>query len=332
MLRHGALSLEGRTIQLSQKLANLGLITMGIAGILYFPLIRDHYGIGESAFHLLMIVLPLILFNYLVIYIMSRPLAEELDISYFLLDLEKQKADEEREKALIAQDKAEEAQEESEKLLLNILPFKVAQELKSKGYKAIGVLGNISLEADAQTLVDTAKKEFGSVDIVVNNAGITKDTLLMRMKKEQWDAVIAVNLTGTYLVTQAAIKVMMKQDNGGSIINLSSISGENGNIGQTNYSASKAGVIGFTKAVALEMASRKVRCNAIAPGFIATEMTEAIPENIKAGMVAAIPLKRAGLPEDIANGIAFLASDAASFITGHVLDINGGGFLPGGGH
>ncbi|MDZ4727351.1 MAG: 3-oxoacyl-ACP reductase FabG [Leptospira sp.] len=206
------------------------------------------------------------------------------------------------------------------------------EELKSKGYKAIGVLGNISLEADAQTLVDTAKKEFGSVDIVVNNAGITKDTLLMRMKKEQWDAVIAVNLTGTYLVTQAAIKVMMKQDNGGSIINLSSISGENGNIGQTNYSASKAGVIGFTKAVALEMASRKVRCNAIAPGFIATEMTEAIPENIKAGMVAAIPLKRAGLPEDIANGIAFLASDAASFITGHVLDINGGGFLPGGGH
>ncbi|GBF50618.1 adenylate/guanylate cyclase [Leptospira ryugenii] len=133
VLKHGALSLEGRTIQLSQKLANLGLLTMGIAGILYFPLIRDHYGMGESAFHLLMIVLPLILFNYLVIYIMSRPLAEELDISYFLLDLEKQKADEEREKALIAQDKAEEAQEESEKLLLNILPFKVAQELKEKG-------------------------------------------------------------------------------------------------------------------------------------------------------------------------------------------------------
>lgn len=154
----------------------------------------------------------------------------------------------------------------------------------------------------------------------------------MRMKKEQWDAVIAVNLTGTYLCTQAAIKVMMKQENGGSIINLSSISGENGNIGQTNYSASKAGVIGFTKAVALEMASRKVRCNAIAPGFIATEMTEAIPENIRHGMVQAIPLKRAGLPEDIANGIAFLASDASSFITGHVLDINGGGFLPGGGH
>ncbi|TGN21096.1 3-oxoacyl-ACP reductase FabG [Leptospira idonii] len=207
-----------------------------------------------------------------------------------------------------------------------------AEELKAKGYKAIAVIGNVSVEEDAQNLIATAHKEFGSVDILVNNAGITRDTLLMRMKKEQWDAVIAVNLTGTYLCTQAAIKVMMKQENGGSIINLSSISGENGNIGQTNYSASKAGVIGFTKAVALEMAARKVRCNAIAPGFIATEMTDAIPENIKAGMISAIPLKRAGLPEDIANGIAFLASDASSFITGHVLDINGGGFLPGGGH
>ncbi|MDF3819968.1 adenylate/guanylate cyclase domain-containing protein [Leptospira sp. 96542] len=133
VLRHGALSLEGRTIQLSQRLANLGLLTMGIAAILYFPLIRNQYGVGESAFHLTMIVLPLVLFNYLVIYIMSRPLAEELDISYFLLDLEKQKADEEREKALIAQDKAEEAMEESEKLLLNILPMAVARELKEKG-------------------------------------------------------------------------------------------------------------------------------------------------------------------------------------------------------
>jgi 3-oxoacyl-[acyl-carrier protein] reductase len=207
-----------------------------------------------------------------------------------------------------------------------------AEELKSKGFKAIAFVGNVSVEEDAVKLIEACKTEFGSVDILVNNAGITRDTLLMRMKKEQWDAVINVNLTGTYLVTQAAIKVMMKQENGGSIINLSSISGENGNIGQTNYSASKAGVIGFTKAVALELASRKVRCNAIAPGFIATEMTEAIPENIKEGMIKAIPLKRAGLPEDIANGIAFLASDMAAFITGHVLDINGGGFLPGGGH
>ncbi|TGK82535.1 adenylate/guanylate cyclase domain-containing protein [Leptospira noumeaensis] len=145
VLRHGALSLEGRTIQLSQRLANLGLITMGIAAILYFPLIREQYGVGESAFHLTMIVLPLVLFNYLVVYIMSRPLAEELDISYFLLDLEKQKADEEREKALIAQDKAEEAMEESEKLLLNILPYKVAQELKQKGSVTPSRIENVTV-------------------------------------------------------------------------------------------------------------------------------------------------------------------------------------------
>jgi len=126
VLRHGALSLEGSTIRLSQKLANLGLFTMFLAGVLYFPMIKDEYGLGESAYHLTMVVLPLVLFNYLVVYIMSRPLAEELDISYFLLDLEKQKADEERERALQMQDKAEEAREESEKLLLNILPFKVA--------------------------------------------------------------------------------------------------------------------------------------------------------------------------------------------------------------
>lgn len=145
VLRHGALSLEGRTIQLSQRLANLGLITMAIAAILYFPLIREQYGVGESAFHLTMIVLPLVLFNYLVVYIMSRPLAEELDISYFLLDLEKQKADEEREKALIAQDKAEEAREESEKLLLNILPYKVAQELKQKGSVTPSRIENVTV-------------------------------------------------------------------------------------------------------------------------------------------------------------------------------------------
>jgi 3-oxoacyl-[acyl-carrier protein] reductase len=209
---------------------------------------------------------------------------------------------------------------------------KTVEDLKAAGYKAIACIADISKEEGAHQLIETCHKEYGSIDILVNNAGITRDTLLMRMKKEQWDAVIAVNLTGTYLVTQAAIKIMMKQPKGASIINLSSISGENGNPGQTNYSASKAGVIGFTKACALELASRNVRCNAIAPGFIATEMTEAIPEKIRTGMVNMIPLKRAGLPEDIANAIAFLASDASSFITGHVLDVNGGGFLPGSGN
>ncbi|EMF80767.1 3-oxoacyl-[acyl-carrier-protein] reductase [Leptospira weilii serovar Topaz str. LT2116] len=200
---------------------------------------------------------------------------------------------------------------------------------KQTGVKAIGIGTNVADADSAAKAIQACVDTFGSVDILVNNAGITKDTLLMRMKKEQWDAVIAVNLTGTYNCTQAAIKFMMKNPNGGSIINLSSIAGVNGNIGQTNYSASKAGVIGFTKAVALEMASRKVRCNAIAPGFIATEMTDAIPEKIKTAMIAAIPLKRAGQPEDIANTIAFLASDISSFITGQVIEVNGGGFLPG---
>lgn len=138
---------------------------------------------------------------------------------------------------------------------------------------------------------------------------------------------IAVNLTGTFLCAQAAFKQMMKQRSG-SIVNISSIA-KDGNMGQTNYSASKAGVVGFTKSVALEGAPRGIRCNAIAPGFIKTDMTDAIPEAIRNRMVKMIPLQRAGLPEDIANGVAFLSSDMASFITGHVLDINGGGFQPG---
>lgn len=201
-------------------------------------------------------------------------------------------------------------------------------ELKKLGYSAIPFLGDISKDADAENLIEACQKEYGSVDILVNNAGITRDTLLMRMKREQWDAVISVNLTGTYLCTQAATKYMIKQRKG-SIINLSSIAGENGNIGQTNYSASKAGVIGFTKACALELASRNIRVNAIAPGFVATEMTDVIPEKIKVNILNSIPLKRAGQPEDIANAVAFLASDASSFITGHILSVNGGGFLPG---
>jgi 3-oxoacyl-[acyl-carrier protein] reductase len=203
-----------------------------------------------------------------------------------------------------------------------------AQELASQtGRKVIAQAGDISKPEDAEALVDACVKTFGHIDILVNNAGITKDTLLMRMKKEQWDAVIAVNLTGTFLCAQAAFKQMMKQRSG-SIVNISSIA-KDGNMGQTNYSASKAGVVGFTKSVALEGAPRGIRCNAIAPGFIKTDMTDAIPEAIRNRMVKMIPLQRAGLPEDIANGVAFLSSDMASFITGHVLDINGGGFQPG---
>ncbi|MCE9598216.1 MAG: 3-oxoacyl-[acyl-carrier-protein] reductase [Spirochaetia bacterium] len=202
-----------------------------------------------------------------------------------------------------------------------------AQELaQATGRKVISHAGDISKLDQAEALIAACVKEFGHIDILVNNAGITKDTLLMRMKPEQWDAVIAVNLTGTFNCTQPAFKQMMKQRSG-AIVNISSIA-KDGNMGQTNYSASKAGVVGFTKAVALEGASRGIRCNAIAPGFIKTDMTDAIPEAIRLRMAKMIPLQRAGLPEDIANGVAFLCSDMASFITGHVLDINGGGFQP----
>lgn len=202
-----------------------------------------------------------------------------------------------------------------------------ASELASQtGRKVIAQAGDISKPEDAEALIDACVKTFGHIDILVNNAGITKDTLLLRMKKEQWDAVISVNLTGTFLCAQAAFKQMMKQRSG-AIVNISSIA-KDGNMGQTNYSASKAGVVGFTKSVALEGASRGIRCNAIAPGFIKTDMTDAIPEAIRNRMVKMIPLQRAGLPEDIANGVAFLSSDMASFITGHVLEINGGGFQP----
>ena len=205
-----------------------------------------------------------------------------------------------------------------------------AEELKGLGYKAIAVTCNVTKEEDCAAMIDATVKEFGTVDVLINNAGITKDTLLMRMKKEQWDAVIAVNLTGTYNATQAAIKTMMKQKSG-NIINLTSVVGIDGNAGQTNYAASKAGVIGFTKACAKEFASRGIRVNAIAPGFIETDMTAAIPEAMREGMKKAIYLGRTGKPDDIAGAAAFLASDAASYITGVILEVHGGGFRAGGG-
>jgi 3-oxoacyl-[acyl-carrier protein] reductase len=205
-----------------------------------------------------------------------------------------------------------------------------SEELKGKGIQAIPVVCNVTSSEDTERLVETCQKEFGSVDILVNNAGITKDTLLMRMKKEQWDAVIQVNLTGVFNCTQSAIKYMMKQKSG-SIVNLTSIVGIYGNAGQTNYAASKAGVIGFTKSCAMELASRGIRVNAIAPGFIETDMTAAIPEKIREAMKKAIYLGRTGVPEDIANAAAFLASDAASYITGITLEVHGGGFKSAGG-
>jgi len=177
--------------------------------------------------------------------------------------------------------------------------------------------------AKAQEVVDDVVATFGSLDILINNAGITRDNLLLRMSEEQWDEVMDKNLKSVYNYTKAVAKPMMKQRSG-SIINMSSIVGVNGNAGQSNYAASKAGIIGFTQSIAKELASRGIRCNAIAPGFIATEMTDAIPEAELSKWIENIPLKRAGTPEDVARLCLFLASDWSSYITGQTILIDGG--------
>lgn len=175
----------------------------------------------------------------------------------------------------------------------------------------------------AQKLVDEVMAEFGQIDILINNAGITKDNLLLRMSKEDWDAVMKVNLDSVFNLTKAVIKPMMKAKSG-SIINMTSVVGISGNAGQANYAASKAGVIGFTKSVALELGSRNIRCNAIAPGFIATEMTAALDEKATQKWSEAIPMKKLGKPEDIANACLFLGSDMSTYITGQTLNVDGG--------
>lgn len=197
------------------------------------------------------------------------------------------------------------------------------REIAALGVKARGYVSDASVFADAENVIDEIVNDFGSVDILVNNAGITRDTLLMRMTEEQWDQVLTVNLKSVFNLTKAAIRPMMKQKNG-SIINMSSVVGVSGNAGQANYSASKAGIIGFTKSVAKELGSRNVRCNAIAPGFILTEMTSRLPEDVKADWISKIPLRRGGLPEDVANAALFLASDLSSYITGQTLHVCGG--------
>ncbi|WP_346983645.1 3-oxoacyl-[acyl-carrier-protein] reductase [Chryseobacterium sp. POE27] len=175
----------------------------------------------------------------------------------------------------------------------------------------------------AQTLVDEVMKEFGKIDILINNAGITRDNLLLRMSKEDWDKVINVNLDSVFNLTKAVIKPMMKAREG-SIINMTSVVGISGNAGQANYAASKAGVIGFTKSVALELGSRNIRCNAIAPGFIQTEMTDALDDKAKEKWNEAIPMKRLGQTRDIANACVFLGSEMASYVTGQTLNVDGG--------
>ena len=176
---------------------------------------------------------------------------------------------------------------------------------------------------DAERLVKEVVEAFGTVDIVINNAGITDDTLLMRMTEEQWDRVISVNLKSCFNLTKAVMRTMLKARSG-SIVNISSVVGVQGNAGQANYAASKAGILGFTKSVALELGSRNIRCNAIAPGFIETEMTAKLDEDTVQGWRDAIPLKRGGTPEDVANLCVFLASDMSSYITGQTLNVDGG--------
>jgi 3-oxoacyl-[acyl-carrier protein] reductase len=196
-------------------------------------------------------------------------------------------------------------------------------ELASKGVKAKGYRSDASDYAQAEKLINDVIADFGSLDILVNNAGITQDNLLLRMTEEMWDRVINVNLKSCFNTVKSATKQMMKQK-GGSIINMTSVVGLKGNAGQANYAASKAGIIGFTKSVALELGSRGVRCNAIAPGFIETEMTGKLDEKTVQSWRDAIPLKRGGRPEDVADACVFLASDLSSYITGQVLQVDGG--------
>tara|TARA_Y100000766_G_C18901816_1_gene603774 strand:- start:154 stop:900 length:747 start_codon:yes stop_codon:yes gene_type:complete len=196
-------------------------------------------------------------------------------------------------------------------------------ELNSIGIKAKGYQSNAASFTDSQQLADAVLEEFGSIDILVNNAGITKDNLLMRMGEEDFDSVIEVNLKSVFNMTKAVQRTMLKQRKG-SIINMSSVVGVKGNAGQTNYAASKAGIIGFSKSVALELGSRNIRSNVIAPGFIETEMTAKLDEEKVAEWRSAIPLKRGGNPEDIANACVFLASDLSAYITGQTLNVDGG--------
>lgn len=199
----------------------------------------------------------------------------------------------------------------------------VVQEITAAGGKAIAVPLDVTDEASITAAVAAAAAAFGKVDILVNNAGITRDTLMLRMKRDDWDAVIATNLTGAFTCTQAVLKGMIKQRYG-RIVTISSVVGQSGNAGQANYAASKAGLIGFSKALAREVASRNITVNVVAPGLIDTDMTRAITDAAQQDWAASIPLGRLGTPDDIAAAVCFLASDAASYITGHVLAVNGG--------
>ena|SRR5947208_4047705 len=202
----------------------------------------------------------------------------------------------------------------------------VVQEVEQLGRKSLAVKVDINDPVEIRAAFAKVLEQFGRIDVLVNNAGITKDTLLLRMKKEEWDSVLQTNLTGVFLCSQEAIRIMLKQ-RCGRIINIASVVGQSGNPGQANYVASKAGIIGFTKSLAQEVASRNITVNAVSPGFIETAMTAKLSEAVKEGLLEKIPLGRIGSDRDVAYGVRFLASDEASYITGQVLNINGGLYM-----
>jgi 3-oxoacyl-[acyl-carrier protein] reductase len=200
------------------------------------------------------------------------------------------------------------------------------REVEATGGQALAIGGNVADAAAAEAMVEQAAGKFGGLDILVNNAGITRDGVLLRMKEEEWDSVLAVNLKGAFHCTKAALRYFLKRK-GGKIVNLASVTGEMGNAGQSNYAASKAGLIGFTKSVAREYASRNIQVNAVAPGFIDTAMSQAIPQKEREFLIKQIPLGRLGRPEDVAEAVLFLVSPAADYITGQVLNVNGGMYM-----
>lgn len=204
--------------------------------------------------------------------------------------------------------------------------LEVAEIIRKNGCKAEIFKAGVNIEAEVEEMFSAVEKSLGSVNILVNNAGITKDNLLMRMKTEEWDSVIDVNLKGAFLCTRRAVKGMIK-NRYGKIINISSVVGFSGNAGQFNYSAAKAGIIGMTKSAALECAARGIRVNAVAPGFIETDMTASLSDDMKAAYMAKIPLKSLGKPEDVANAVVYLASPLSDYMTGQTLHLNGGMYL-----
>ena len=201
-----------------------------------------------------------------------------------------------------------------------------AKEIETMGRKAIAVRVDVSKAGDVEQMVDTILKEFGRIDILVNNAGITRDKLILRMSEEDWDAVLDVNLKGTFHCTRAVVRHMAKQRYG-KIVSIASVTGEMGNPGQGNYAASKAGVIGLTKTIAREFAQRGINVNAVAPGYVQTPMTDVLPEKVKEELKRLIPMDRLGQPEDVAEAVFFLVSERSSYITGQVLNVNGGIYM-----